>query len=314
MWRGLAAVVLIVGGLAPAASRADNPKPALAKEYYERGFDLAEYKHNYPAAERELTKAIELDPSYLALMERAEVRAHLGRSKEAEQDLTTILDNHLTLAPDWVYSKRGVIRLAVQDNDGALADFGKAIETSGDALSYHPPGDSARLEILRRQASYYSQRGLVWSKKGEPRKALADFDQAVTLDSKNADYRLNRALAYIGSRDFRAALPDCDKAIELRPDFEPAYAARAWARMHVGDWTGVLADAEKTLQLDPNDPYALRARGLARIKLGKAEEGRNDLRLAVQMHPSLKPLIDQEVEEFLGKPAASTAGRNETPK
>ncbi|MBW1914696.1 MAG: tetratricopeptide repeat protein [Deltaproteobacteria bacterium] len=53
------------------------------------------------------------------------------------------------------------------DYDSALADFNRAIELS--------PDDSR----------IYIRRGLVWSKKGEGDKAIADYDKAYIINSSD---------------------------------------------------------------------------------------------------------------------------------
>ena len=70
-----------------------------------------------------------------------------------------------------------------------------------------------------RNLSYlYSDRGFTRMQTGETAAALADFDQAITIDSSNFYAFWNRGAVYAANLDFDRALQDLTTALGLNPD------------------------------------------------------------------------------------------------
>lgn len=67
------------------------------------------------------------------------------------------------------------------------------------------------------KAMYYSNRGLVHLRLGQPWAALADCEQAVTLGPELDQTYNNRAICYSALGDLTAAVDDYDRAVDLNP-------------------------------------------------------------------------------------------------
>ena len=69
----------------------------------------------------------------------------------------------------------------------------------------------------------FSNRGIVWTKKGNFEKAKADFDKAIQLDPQFYQAFYNRGNAYFRlKQDYYSALEDYRKVLDLNPHHEGA--------------------------------------------------------------------------------------------
>ena len=69
--------------------------------------------------------------------------------------------------------------------------------------------------------------GVEHSEEARWQEALAEFDEAIRLDSDHAEAHYQRALAYGALEQHERAIQDYDEAIRLDSDHEEAYSGRA---------------------------------------------------------------------------------------
>ena len=130
------------------------------------------------------------------------------------------------------------------------------------------------------------QRGLVFSKLGQPKKALTDFDAAIARDANNvgvyndrgnvhrkqgnlekamADFNTvvqrgvkhpvvftNIGLVWHDAGNNDKAITSFDAAIRLDPKFSPSYEARGSSHQANHDFAKAIADFKTAVRLDPN--------------------------------------------------------------
>ncbi len=151
------------------------------------------------------------------------------------------------------WANRGLAREKQGDLDGALADYGKAIE------------------LDPRSSFAYSNRSSARARRGDHEGAIADAAEAIELAPSDPLPRTNRAASLIDiSRtrkrkearlaDLDAAIADLTKVIELTPGAAEAWLNRAAARNLRGDSAGAIADYEHFLGMAPDDPRTKDAR------------------------------------------------------
>src|SRR4051812_23372426 len=82
-----------------------------------------------------------------------------------------------------------------------------------------------------------SMQNIIWvGSTGEPLKinfpdfeeALADFNEAIKLDSRYTPAWYNRAISKYGSKDYTGALADCNYFITQQPNYAVAYDVRGF--------------------------------------------------------------------------------------
>jgi len=129
----------------------------------------------------------------------------------------------------------------------------------------------------------YLWRGMALGDIGQGRKALEDFNRAISI---NPD--LTEAYKYRGgllgmAQQYEASLADLNKYLEKNPNEADIYYNRALTLVNLNRSQEALADLNKALELAPDFTRAYRARGNVRKQLGDEAGGDADLKKFEQM-------------------------------
>jgi tetratricopeptide (TPR) repeat protein len=144
------------------------------------------------------------------------------------------------------------------------------------------------IQLDPKNAKAYYKRGNAYGHKDEYDKAIADEDQAIQIDPKYVDAYLNRGWDYSSKGDYGKAVADCDQAILIDPKDAHAYNDRAWLYSSKGDYAKAIADCDQAIQLDPKNAQAYGNRGWAHGMKGDYDQAISDLDQAIQLDPKLK--------------------------
>lgn len=165
--------------------------------------------------------------------------------------------------------RRGVSRLGRSDNEGALADFNKAIELNpklGDA---------------------YLQRGNMSFAANNYDGALADFTKVVELDPKNVDVLYDRGYSFYALGRNQEALQDYDKYLAAHADSAVGWNRRGLAAEAFGDLDGAVKNYTKAIELDGGKTMTqFSNRASAYKKLGMVKEAIADHSTILQAEPT----------------------------
>jgi tetratricopeptide (TPR) repeat protein len=142
--------------------------------------------------------------------------------------------------------------------------------------------EDPRQKPLRRAAAFYN-RGNAYTAKGDAGAAIADYDEALKLDAKNAGALNNRGSARNEKGELDAAIADFDAALKLSGRFASAYFNRANAYAAKGDTARAMADYNKAIALNRRNVNAYLARGALHLAGGEAAKARSDMRQALAM-------------------------------
>ncbi len=161
----------------------------------------------------------------------------------------------------------GVLAASVMASQGAQA----AITVLGNGLAQNcfqaaefggnpTDGVSACTEALematlsvRDRAATLVNRGILYSRMDEPKRALADYNQGLGTDATLGEGYVDRGAVLIVLRRYREALRDIDKGIALganRPQI--AYYDRALAHEALGDVRAAYEDYKKATEIEPD--------------------------------------------------------------
>lgn len=124
----------------------------------------------------------------------------------------------------------------------AVGDFPAALRALNRALSINPGN-----------ALTYVQRSFVFDQLGEPGRAFADADNAVSLDVDSWSAFNNRAWSQsqLPGGDLKRAFRDANRAVSLCPSCAAAFDTRGFVEFKQNHLEDALADFNRALQLDP---------------------------------------------------------------
>lgn len=124
---------------------------------------------------------------------------------------------------------------------------------------------------------------------GRNKEALADYNQAIRLDSKKPEQFNSRAKLYFASTSsdtLQLALNDYNRAIELDNTKGEYYVNRGAVHARFQNYDLALQDFNKGLQLDPNHVTGYLNRSVIYNQLGQTQEALNDLEIYLKARPN----------------------------
>ena len=98
-------------------------------------------------------------------------------------------------------------------------------------------------------APAYYNRGNAYSDLGQHQRAIADYDQALRLDSGYVDAYYNRGVAYRKLGQHQRAIADYDQALRLDPGNADAYHNRGVAYEDLGQLDQAVRDWERAIDI-----------------------------------------------------------------
>ena len=160
------------------------------------------------------------------------------------------------------YIKSGEEKTELEDYDGAISDFNKA------------------LEINPNYPRAYRIRGATKFQLKDYSGAISDYNKALTINPEDADsFFLRGVLKLIELEDYDGAISDLNKAIEINPEDVDAYVNRGNAKLKLDNSAGALSDYNKALIINPEDADAYYFRSLTKkYFLGDSEGADSDLK------------------------------------
>jgi tetratricopeptide (TPR) repeat protein len=167
-------------------------------------------------------------------------------------------------ADDWQDCKRG-------EPDRRIAACTQIINTGG--------------ESLENLALAYHTRGYAYAAKGEPDRAIADYNEAIALDPKSALTYVNRGAAYTDKGEHDRAIADYGEAIRLDSNFARAYHNRGYAYNVKREPERAIADFNVAIRLNPKDASAYTHRGYGYAMKGDNDRAIADYSEAIRLDP-----------------------------
>ncbi len=134
-------------------------------------------------------------------------------------------------------------------------------------------------------SSAFVSRGIAWALKKEHDKAIRDYDEAIRLDPKDAFAFYNRGVAWTHKQDYGKAIPDYDEAIRLGPKHPFYLIGRGLAWTHKQDYVKAIRDYDEAIRLDPTYALAFRNRGVAWRDKQEYDKAIRDLDEAIRLDP-----------------------------
>lgn len=144
---------------------------------------------------------------------------------------------------------------------------------------------SARDEAAREQSERAFERGLEAARRDDDDVAIAEFSEAIRLQTNYSMAYYNRANVYGDKGDYDKAIGDYTDAIRFEPDYIAAYNDRGNAYGYKGDWDKAIADENEAIRLNPNFVEAYYARGIFSAHKGVYDKAVGDYTEAIRLKP-----------------------------
>lgn len=284
-----------------AFEKATSIKPNLYEAWRDRATVLSELEKNQEAL-ASINKAIEINPEdFILHYERGLILDDLGRLKEAEE----AYNEAIALKPSaWTYYYRGIARVQLQNHQGAIADFNKAIDFYPNFAEAYSTRSATLVGLGKEKealadvnkatdlqpdfAQNYLVRALIHNGSGNYQQAIADSNKGIELNPFIEGIKYNtyiqRAFAYKGLEDYQAAINDFEKAIELQPKEPLAYSFRANLYSNQENYERAISDYNKVIELQSDHADAYQGRGFAYAELGERQKAATDYKQALELY------------------------------
>jgi tetratricopeptide (TPR) repeat protein len=186
--------------------------------------DLEEIRQKLDEATREINKLKETTA-------KNQVNTQNLQSKKYNMEINTLVSTD--------FFCKANVKTDLQDNEGAIADYTRAIE------------------LDPTYAKAYNNRGVAKKRLQDYRGAIVDYTKAIELDSKLSEAYNNRGIAKQRLKDFMGAIIDYTKTIELDPKNAYAYNNRGLAKIDLGHKNDGCLDLSKAGELGDTDAYEM---------------------------------------------------------
>jgi tetratricopeptide (TPR) repeat protein len=166
----------------------------------------------------------------------------------------------------------GLARYEIEDFNGAIAAFGKAL------------GEVVPEQMIDPGEIYYCM-GTASLLQDRTQAAEGYYSKAIELAPDNSPALANRALCYFERKDFGRALADLNRALQSTPDDIIEYNNRGLAFLLTNKIDPAIADFSQAIHLNPNYTRAYINRSTAYATIGELDKALNDLDHVNQLMP-----------------------------
>lgn len=208
------------------------------------------------------------------------------------------LDSAIAKSPNTAsyYVNRGIAKFDRGDKSGAAEDYETALKYDPDnSLASHNlahikslGGDKDAAEKLLTESIEKNsklpypraERGYQRMQSGDLKGALADYNEVVKLEPKEADNYINRGIVKEKLHDLSGALTDFSQAIKLDERNPKAWLCRGNVVSKLNNWKEAIEDYTVAAALDNSYGLAYYNRGIAYQNTGNANSACADLKTA----------------------------------
>lgn len=278
-------------------------KPYLAQPYFFRA--LAKYNlDDMRGAEADVDMAIERNPFITDAYElRGVVRQNQGKTRQAVADY----DKALEMLPEnrSLLFNRSMALLELKDYDAARKSFDALLQrypkydngllgkaqlelATNDTVAALADIEKA-ISINRHLTNGYIMRAEVNMNSASPKydEALADMDEAIRLNPRNAGFFINRAFLRYKQDNYVGAMSDYDYALQLEPENFVAHFNRAMLCAEVKDYDKALIDFNEVIRLRPDEYRTLYNRAIVYRDRNDYKEALADVDKVIEAFPTL---------------------------
>jgi tetratricopeptide (TPR) repeat protein len=201
--------------------------------------------------------------------ERKDIRQYMvsillesGAEPLAYKEIKKLLKQDSAFCEAW--NSLGNYYLQKNNPDSAVYSYSKALRCNENALFYYNRANvfsqtnqwnealadyQQAIKLDSSHATYYMNRGITYYEMKNYNTALLDISKAIYMEPANATYYLNRCNVFIALNQRQAAINDLSKAIELNPNAGQAYIKRSYLWEQAGNHVNACSDAQHAIAL-----------------------------------------------------------------
>lgn len=153
----------------------------------------------------------------------------------------------------------------------------------------------------------FVNRGVIWSKRNEPNKALSDYENAIKIVDNNWTAYNNIGYTLLNQGMYEESIKYFNRSIELDSERAFPYNNRGFAHSNLGNYDMAFADFRASYNIDPTNALLYKYRGITYYKVSDFESALQDFEKAIEKDPDLFDelnLLKQQIEKtkFSDKP------------
>jgi tetratricopeptide (TPR) repeat protein len=153
------------------------------------------------------------------------------------------------------------------------------------------------IELDRKYADAYNNRGVAYLSQKDFTAAVADFTRSIELAPSDAAYN-NRGSIYFSQQKTEEAIADFTAGLKIKPSVE-GYTNRGVAYQQTNRDALALTDYEEAIKLNPNFGRSYILRGLILLKRGGQDAAaQKDFDKGFQLDPSLHAEFDPMIKQM----------------
>ncbi len=225
-------------------------------------------KQQYQQAMTYVDKALNFNPfREPAYLERGKIRKSQLRFKDSFESYSCALlinPNNFTAR-----SARAAVANKLHLYRDAIEDLNKVVAINKNVVTTQ--------EIADRAYAYYSI--------GDFKRALSDYDWALTLDPCNYKWQFSRALCLIGAKQHSKALQAFSTMVSMDPENNEVLGMRGYCRNLLNDKQGALKDFNLVLEREPDSSRWYQHRACLRLSMNNKKQALLDYSRASELEP-----------------------------
>jgi len=228
--------------------------------------NVALKQNNYTEAIRLYDEAIDKNSEFPdALLNKGIALMKTGKISDAREVLTEAIRLDPTLVQANLVRAESALRLG--DFNAAAEDLNKISKEYADS------------------SKYFLAHGNLMEATSRTSEALADFDKAILLDTKNVEAYVNRGAVYYKLHSFPLAKKDFESAIKLNPAQPEALNNLGLIATNNKAWNEAIFYFDRILNSNPADPLALNNKGYVLIQTNALQEAKKLIERALDAQP-----------------------------
>lgn len=243
---------------------------------------------------------IDLELNTITIVKENGNSNNLKYSESSSQKINTPSDINQIPKSDSDYFQNGIARTRVNDYEGAIVDFTKAIEINPryeDAYYFRAISKGFLsdysgaikdydkvIEINPNNSEAYCFRGTDKANNKDYKGGISDLNKSILMNPKSAASYSCRGEIKSQQKDYPGAILDYTKAIQLDPQNPDYYQNRAYTKGETKDFVGALADYNKAIQLGTEDYIAYLNRGNAKVQLKNYKSALTDYNKSIEIN------------------------------